>query len=85
MKRSASHRLAPVGQLAPPTHAAARLMGVLRVVRGSLLLTTGTGLAPHLTPTGNTEITKCIQRCLSTPRHTDRDRSEWVIGIAWNS
>jgi hypothetical protein len=27
----------------------------------------GDGLAPHLTPTGNTEITKCIQRC---PQHT---------------
>ena len=24
----------------------------------------GDGLAPHLTPTGNTEITKCIQRRL---------------------
>src|SRR5215471_1924620 len=34
---------APVGQQAPPTHAATRLMGALRVVRGSLLLTTGTG------------------------------------------
>jgi hypothetical protein len=34
---------APVGQQAPPAHAATRIMGVLRVARGSLLLTTGTG------------------------------------------
>jgi hypothetical protein len=42
---TASARLppAPVGQQAPPTHAATRLMGALRVARGSLLLTTGTG------------------------------------------
>ena len=33
---------APVGQQAPPTHAATRLIGALRVARGSLLLTTGT-------------------------------------------
>jgi hypothetical protein len=43
----------------------------------------GDGLAPHLTPTPNTEITKCIQRRPhGTLGHTDRDRSEWVIGIA---
>jgi|HubBroStandDraft_2_1064218.scaffolds.fasta_scaffold2329489_2 hypothetical protein len=42
---TASARLppAPVGQQAPPAHAATRLMGALRVARGSLLLTTGTG------------------------------------------
>jgi hypothetical protein len=43
MKHSASPPAAPLGQQAPPTHAATRLMGALRVVRGSLLLTTGTG------------------------------------------
>jgi len=33
---------APVGQQGPPTRAAASAVGVLRVARGSLLLTTGT-------------------------------------------
>ncbi len=33
---------APVGQQVPPTHAAARHRGALRVTRGALLLTTGT-------------------------------------------
>ena len=32
---------APAGQQVPRTHAAMRLMGALRVARGSLLLTTG--------------------------------------------
>ena len=41
LKRGASHRPPPVRQQAPPTHAATRLMGALRVVRGSFLLTTG--------------------------------------------
>ena len=41
MTARASLPPAPVGQQAPPTHAATRLMGALRVVRGSLLLTTG--------------------------------------------
>jgi hypothetical protein len=42
---TASARLPPdpVGQQAPPTYAATRLMGALRVVRGSLPLTTRTG------------------------------------------
>jgi hypothetical protein len=44
MTARASLPPAPVGQQAPPTHAATRLMGALRVARGSLLLTTGTGL-----------------------------------------
>jgi hypothetical protein len=41
---TASARLppAPVGQQAPPAHAATRLTGALRVARGALLLTTGT-------------------------------------------
>jgi hypothetical protein len=43
MTASAHLPPAPVGQQAPPTHPATRLMGALRVVRGSLLLTTGTG------------------------------------------
>ena len=38
---------APVGQQAPPTRAAARLGGALRVTRGSLLLTTGTAYRRH--------------------------------------
>jgi len=42
----------------------------------------GDGLAPHLT---NRQATLRSQNAsngaLSTPRHTDRDRSEWVIGI----
>ena len=33
----------PMGQQAPPTHAATRLMGALHVARGSRLLTTWTG------------------------------------------
>jgi hypothetical protein len=36
-------RQPPVGQQVPPTHAAARLEGALRIARGSLPLTTGTG------------------------------------------
>jgi hypothetical protein len=43
MTASACLPPAHVGQQAPPTHPATRLMGALRVVRGSLLLTTGTG------------------------------------------
>ena len=43
MTARASLPPAPVGQQAPPAHAATRLMGALRVARGSLLLTTGTG------------------------------------------
>jgi hypothetical protein len=42
MKGSASHRPPPWVNR-HPTHAATRLMGALRVVRGALLLTTGTG------------------------------------------
>ncbi len=38
---------APVGQQAPPTRAAARLGGALRVTRGSFLLTTGTASRRH--------------------------------------
>jgi hypothetical protein len=34
---------APVGQQGPPARAAASDLGTLRVARGSLLLTTGTG------------------------------------------
>jgi hypothetical protein len=34
---------APVGQQGPPARAAASDLGALRVARGSLLLTTGTG------------------------------------------
>jgi hypothetical protein len=34
---------APVGQQGPPARTAASAMGALRVARGSLLLTTGTG------------------------------------------
>jgi hypothetical protein len=34
---------APVGQQGPPARAAASAVGTLRVARGSLLLTTGTG------------------------------------------
>jgi hypothetical protein len=38
-----------------------------------------------LTPEGNTEIRKCIQRRPHAPRATLIGiRSEWVIGIAWN-
>ena len=37
----------------------------------------GDRLAPHLAPTGNTEITKCIQRCPHTHRAT-------LIGIDRN-
>ena len=44
------------------------------------------GLPPHLTPTGNTEITKCIQRCphalIGIIGMGDRDRLERLIGIA---
>jgi hypothetical protein len=43
MKRSASHRPPPWVNRHLPRTLAARLMGALRVVRGSLLLTTGTG------------------------------------------
>jgi hypothetical protein len=41
MTARASLPAAPVGQQAPPAHAATRLTGALRVARGSLLLTTG--------------------------------------------
>jgi ribosome modulation factor len=37
----------PVGQQAPPARAAASGSKPLRVARGSLLLTTGTGSSPH--------------------------------------
>jgi hypothetical protein len=50
---------APVGQQGPPARAAALAVWALRVARGSLLLTTGTGLGrapPCLTPGPNTEI-----------------------------
>ena len=46
---------APVGQQAPPAHAATRLMGALRVARGSLLLTTGTGYRCAITLDENRE------------------------------
>jgi hypothetical protein len=60
---TASARLppAPVGQQAPPAHAATRLMGALRVAWVPPI-DYGDGLASHLTPEGNTEINKCIQR-----------------------
>jgi hypothetical protein len=45
MKRIASPPAAPVGQQGPPARAAASAVGVLRHVRGSLLLTTGTAYA----------------------------------------
>ena len=45
MTARASLPAAPVGQQAPPAHAATRLTGALRVARGSLLLTTGTASA----------------------------------------
>ena len=43
MRASSSRPPALVGQQGPPTHAAARQVGALRVARGSLPLTTGTG------------------------------------------
>ena len=39
-----NHPAAPVGQQAPPARAAASAIRARRVARGSLLLTTGTGL-----------------------------------------
>jgi hypothetical protein len=77
MTARASLPPAPVGQQAPHGGAPRRA----RVPP----IDYGDGLASQLTPKGNTEIRKCIQRRPHTPpRHTDRDRSEWVIGIAWN-
>ena len=49
MTARASLPPAPVGQQAPPAHPATRLMGALRVARGSLLLTTGTGCRRSIT------------------------------------
>ena len=61
MKRSASHRPPPwVNRHLPrtPLRAAWGRSACARVPP----IDYGDGLAPHLTLTGNTEITKCIQR-----------------------
>ena len=76
MTARASLPPAPVGQQAPPTHAATRLIGALRVARVPPI-DYGDGLASRLTPEGNTEIRKCIQRRPHAPRAT-------LIGIDRN-
>jgi hypothetical protein len=76
---TASARLppAPVGQQAPPAHAATAPNGGAPRRARVPPIDYGDGLAPHLTPTGNTEITKCIQRCPHAHRAT-------LIGIDRN-
>jgi hypothetical protein len=66
MKRSASHRPPPWVNRDLPRAPLRQPWGTAQRARVPPI-DYGDGLAPHLTPTGNTEVAKCIQRC---PQHT---------------
>ena len=68
---------APVGQQAPPALRYVRLVAVTPQRARVPPIDYGDGLASHLTPEGNTEIRKCIQRRPHASRAT-------LIGIDRN-
>ena len=71
---------APVGQQAPPTCAAARHEGALRVARGSLPLTTGTGCRGDNNKHKKKENARCWYEGYRAGRLGQPMRSPYTVG-----